>query len=321
MIKFGIVGAGAIAQQFARDITKCKGAKLVAIASRNIEKAEVFRDKFNIEIAFGSYQEMAESDKIDAVYIATPHNFHKEQSILFMNNKKHVLCEKPISVNLNELNSMIDSATKNQVLLMEAMWTRFLPSSIIVKEVVESNKLGKLKNIYLEFGYSLINNYSEDRRLINPNLAGGSLLDLGVYPVSFLMHVNNNEIKKITAEARLHKNGVDIETHMNIKFENGSTATLKCSMDTQMNKPGILEFENGTITMEDFSRCKRIYINNEVMDIPFIEEGFGYQINSFVNTLENNLIENEVMTYNESRKVMSIMDKVRKIIGVKYPFE
>jgi len=321
MIKFGIVGAGAIAHQFARDIKKCKDSKLVAISSRSIKRALEFKEKYNLELAFGSYEEMAKSNEIDAVYIATPHNFHKEQSILFMDNKIHVLCEKPISVNLIELNEMIASAQQNKVLLMEAMWTRFLPSSIIVKEVVKSNKLGKLKNVNLEFGYSLINNYSEERRLLNPSLAGGSLLDLGVYPISFLMHVNDSKIKSIKAHSRMHKIGVDIETNMLIEFADGSTAKLDCSMDTDLNKPGLLEFESGTIIMEDFSRSKRIYIDGKVMDIPFIEEGFGYQINSFTNTINNHLLENDVMTYEESRKVMSIMDQVRKITGIKYPFE
>jgi len=321
MIRFGIVGAGAIAHQFARDIKNCKDASLVAVASRSLEKAEKFRNKYNLNLAYGSYEEMSESQEIDAVYIATPHNFHKEQSILFMNKKIHVLCEKPISVNLKELDDMITSAKENKVLLMEAMWTRFLPSSIVVKEVIESNRLGKLKNVDLEFGYSLIESYSEDRRLLNPNLAGGSLLDLGVYPISFLMHVNSGEIKNIEAQARIHKTGVDTETRMLINFKDGSKATLVCSMDTDMNKPGILEFEKGIIKMDDFSRSKKIYINDEIIDIPFIEDGFGYQINSFINTISNNLLENEIMTYNESRKVMAIMDEVRSIIGVKYPFE
>ncbi len=321
MIKFGIVGAGSIANQFARDISKCKDAKCVAIASRSLEKAELFRETHNLEFAFGSYEEMAKSNEIDAVYIATPHNFHKEQSILFMNHKKHVLCEKPISVNLNQLNDMIESAKENNVLLMEAMWTRFLPASIIVKEVVESNKFGKLKNVYLEFGYDLMENYSEDRRLLNPKLAGGSLLDLGVYPISFLMYLSKEKIKKINAEARLHKTGVDIETRISIDFENDLKAKLICCMDTDMNNPGVFEFENGIIKMEHFSRSTRVIINDDIINIPFIEEGFGYQINSFINTINNGKTENDIMSYYESQKVMSVMDEVRKIIGVKYPFE
>ncbi|MCK5761607.1 MAG: Gfo/Idh/MocA family oxidoreductase [Candidatus Izimaplasma sp.] len=321
MIRFGIVGAGVIAHQFAQDIRKCKDSKLVAIASRSIEKAEEFKDKYNLDYAYGSYEEMAKSNRIDAVYIATPHNFHKEQSILFMNSKIHVLCEKPISVNLRELNEMIDSAIGNKVLLMEAMWTRFLPATITVKEVVDSNTLGKLKKINLEFGYDLIDDYPEEKRLLNPALAGGSLLDLGVYPISYLMHMQKDTIKYIKASSRIHKTGVDIETNMDIEFNDGSLATLTSCMDTDMNKPGILEFENGIIKVEDFSRSKRIFINGEPFDIPFIKGGFSYQINSFVNTLNNNLLENEIMTYNESRKVMKIMDQVRNTVGVKYPFE
>ncbi len=321
MVRFGIVGAGAIAHQFAKDINACENAKLVAIASRSIERAIEFKKEYNLELAFGNYQELAESSEIDAVYIATPHNFHKEQGILFMNNKKHVLCEKPVTVNLSELNDMIESAKENKVLIMEAMWTRFLPSSLLVKELVQSNKLGKLKNVSLEFGYSLINDYPEEKRLLNPDLAGGSLLDLGVYPISFLMHINDGTIKHIEAEARLSNKKIDIETQMKIEFTDGSKASLKCSMDTDMNTPGVLEFEKGTIKMEDFSRSKKIFVNDEKIDIPFIEGGFSYQINSFVKTIDNGQLENEIMTYDESKKVMSIMDQVRKIIGVKYPFE
>lgn len=321
MIKFGIVGAGSIAHQFARDIKYSKDAKLVAIASRSIDKAHKFKTKYNLEFAYSSYLEMAESNEIDAVYIATPHNFHKEQSILFLEKKIHVLCEKPISVNLKELNDMIDSAIENKVLLMEAMWTRFLPASLKVKEVINSNKLGDFKKAYFEFGYNLISDYNEERRLLNPHLAGGSILDLGVYPISFLMSIINKDIEKIDAKSRIHKTGVDIDADINIEFSDNSQARLISTMDKDMNAPATIEFEKGTIIMENFSRSKRMYLNGKVIDIPFVGGGFSYQIDSFVETINNGLLENEIMTYEESRKVMKIMDEVRRIVGVKYPFE
>ncbi len=321
MIRFGIVGAGVIAHKFAEDITKVEDVKLVAVASRNLEKAKAFQTMYQLDYAFGSYEEMANSKTINAVYIATPHNFHKAQSILFMDHKIHVLCEKPIAVNLGELDEMINSAVKNDVLLMEAMWTRFLPSSQYVKAVVDSEKFGKLNHVVLEFGYELIQNYPIEKRLLNPELAGGSLLDLGVYPISFLMHVNRNKIENIAASARFHETGVDLETQISISFENGSTANLKCSMDTDLNAPGVLEFEKGTITIEDFSRSKKLYLNETTIEMPFTGGGFNYQIDSFVKTLNNNLLENDIMNYEESRKVMKIMDEVREIINLKYPFE
>lgn len=321
MIRFGIVGAGSISQKFAKDIHFSKGAIITSIASRNLDKAIKFKNKFDIEYAFGSYEEMAKSDLIDAVYIATPHNFHKEQAILFMNNKKHVLCEKPISVNLNELNKMIQSAEENNVLLMEAMWTRFLPSSVKVREIVKSNILGKLKSAYLEFGYSLIENYLEEGRLLNPNLAGGSILDIGVYPIAFLMDLTDCKIKKINAKSRLHKTGVDIETVINFEFSDNSHATVISSLDTYLNTPAVFKFEKGTIVMEEFSRSNKIFVNDEAISIPYTGEGFPHQIDSFVETLNNNLKENPIMTYEESRKVMKVMDEVRKKVGVIYPFE
>ncbi len=321
MIKFGIIGAGVIAHKFAEDINKVEGAKLVAVASRDIKRAVAFKEKYALDYAFGNYEEMAKSNKIDAVYIATPHNFHKDQSIMFMEYQKHVLCEKPIAVNLSELDQMIASAKANKVLLMEAMWTRFLPSSRYMKQLVESNRFGALKKVVLEFGYALIKNYPKEKRLLNPALAGGSLLDLGVYPISFLMYLNQSKIKNLKATARLHKTGVDIETQMEILFENDLKAFLKCSMDTNLNAPGSFEFEKGKVLMEDFSRCKNLDINGEALEIPYIEGGFNYQIASFVKTINNNLLENDIMSYEESRKVMKIMDDVRKIINLKYPFE
>ncbi len=321
MLKFGIIGAGVIAHKFAEDINKVAGAKLVAIASRDIKRAVAFKEHYTLDYAFGNYEEMARSNKIDAVYIATPHNFHKNQSIMFMEYHKHVLCEKPIAVNLFELDEMIASAKVNKVLLMEALWTRFLPSSIYMKNLVESNQFGLLKEVVLEFGYALIENYSEEKRLLNPSLAGGSLLDLGVYPISFLMYLNQSKIKSLKAAARLHKTGVDIETRIEILFENGLKAFLKCSMDTNLNAPGKFEFEKGIVLMEDFSRCKKLIVNGESLEIPYIEGGFNYQIASFIKTINNNLLENDIMSYEESRKVMKIMDDVRKMINLKYPFE
>jgi len=321
MIRFGIVGAGGIAQKFARDIKFSEGAIATAVASRDLDRANEFKDTHGIEHAFGSYEEMAKSDLIDAVYIATPHNFHMEQSILFMNHNKHVLCEKPIAVNVSQFEKMVQSAKENNVLLMEAMWTRFLPTTLKVRETVQSKKLGKLKHAYLEFGFSVMGLGGDNGRLFNANLAGGSLLDMGVYPVAYTLNLTNQPVKSIEAKAQFYKTGIDTECIIDLTFEDDSTAQLVSSFLEDRNTPGVVEFENGTIEIDNFWRSQKVTIDDTLFDFPHIGEGFPYQINGFVETLEKGLLENEVMTHDQTRKSMTLLDRIRKVIELKYPFE
>ncbi|MCF7926734.1 MAG: Gfo/Idh/MocA family oxidoreductase [Candidatus Izimaplasma sp.] len=321
MIRFGIVGAGSIAHKFAEDIKGTKKATITAVSSRSKEKAEAFAKRFEIEQAVEGYDTLAKSNLVDAVYIATPHPFHKEQTLLFLNNNKHVLCEKPVSVNEDEFIEMRNTAKENNVLLMEAMWTRFLPSTKKIKDIVESEKYGKLKHLYFEFGYPLIDDVNEKNRLLNPDLAGGSLLDIGVYPISFLLHLVRDQIKTLKTDATFHKTGVDTYVRMEITFESGVTATLKSSINQDLNAPGVINFEKGTMSIEDFSRSNHFQVNDKTYNEPFIKGGFTHQIIDFVKTVEQNKIENPIMTHKESQRVMAFMDRVRKQIGLTYPFE
>jgi predicted dehydrogenase len=321
MIRFGIVGAGGIAQKFARDIKFCEGAVVTAVASRSLDRAIDFKNDHDIEFAFGSYEEMAKSDLIDAVYIATPHNFHMEQSILFMNHKKHVLCEKPIAVNGEEFEKMVSSSKENNVLLMEAMWTRFLPVTLKVREAIASKKLGKFRNAYLEFGFSVMGLGGDTGRLFNPNLAGGSLLDMGVYPVAYTLNLTDSPIKELKAKAEFSKTGIDTECIIDIVYDDESKITCVSSFKEDRNTPGVLEFENGLITIDNFWRSQKVKIGLETYEYPFIGEGFPYEINSFVDTLNKGELENEIMTHDQTRQSMKLLDRIRKEIGLVYPFE
>ena len=321
MIRFGIIGAGGIATKFASDIKFVQNAKLVAVASRTHKKAIAFKEKFNIEYAFESYEEMAKSDLIDAVYVAIPHNFHKEVSIMCMNHKKHVLCEKPIAVNAEEFEEMVISSKKNEVLLMEAMWTKFLPVTKKVREVVISNELGALKHTYLEFGQNITGLGGDVGRWFNFNLAGGSLLDMGVYPIAYTLNLTEIPVKSIKAKAQFYHTGIDTVCEVDIVFEDDSTATLVSSFLETKNKPGIIEFEKGTIIVDDFWESQRVSINGKVYDYPHIGQGFPYQIEAFSDTIEKGLLENDLMTHDQTRKSMELLDRIREIIGLKYPFE
>lgn len=321
MIRFGIVGAGKIAHKFARDIRLVKNAELVGIASRDPFKALNFKEKYDLEVAYGSYLEMAKDPNIDAVYIATPHNFHLEQSMLFLKHQKHVLCEKPIAVNTKQFDTMVAVAKENQLLLMEAMWTKFLPSHVLIKELIEEKELGRLIHADLEMGYDLLQGYPKEGRLLNPILAGGSILDIGVYPISMMRSYTKEAITDVEAKAIMSDTGVDNSCVMDFTFADGSTAHLASYLDKPITGAGKLVFEHGTVMLEDFSRCERFTLNDEIYETPFLGEGFVHEITAFADTIMENQFENEVMPYESSRDALQIMDAVRKKIHLVYPFE
>ncbi|XFA98309.1 Gfo/Idh/MocA family protein [Candidatus Izemoplasma sp. B36] len=321
MIRFGIVGCGGIAKKFARDIKFVKDAKLVAVSARTKEKAEKYKEQYMVPYAYSSYNDLASSNEINAVYIATPHSFHYEQAILFLKHKKHVLVEKPIAVNQLQFKEMIKVAKENNVLLMEAMWTYFLPSTIYIKKYIEDNNPGNLREANISFGYALIDNYPEERRLLNPNLAGGSLLDMGVYPVSFYNLISNTKIKNIDAKAELTSSGVDKTTYIKITDASNSITNIKSSIEEHFDNNATLIYDNVKIKIQDFSRSNKFYINNKEYNIPYEGEGFVHQIRSFVNTIEENKIENPIANHTLSMKTLEIMDQVRNKIGLTYPFE
>ncbi|BCR35768.1 Gfo/Idh/MocA family protein [Mariniplasma anaerobium] len=321
MIRFGIVGAGGIAEKFATDIKSVKNAKAVAIASRDLERANKFKDKFNLDYAFDSYEKMAESDLIDAVYIATPHSFHKEQSIMFMNHKKHVLCEKPIAVNSQQFEDMVVSSQKNKVLLMEAMWTKFLPATIKLREVVHSGVLGKLKHAYIEFGQDLRHIGGDTGRLFNMNLAGGCLLDMGIYPLSYTLNLTDSSVKTIKAKAEFHHTGVDTKSIVDFVFDDGSSAKLISSFMEVLDAPSVFEFEKGNIVVDHFHKSEKVIIKDKTYYFPHVSGGFEYEIEAFSKTIEDGLLENDIMTHEQTRKSMKLLDRTRKVFGLKYPFE
>ncbi|MCL4127600.1 UNVERIFIED_CONTAM: hypothetical protein GTU68_056476 [Idotea baltica] len=180
-INWGIIGCGKIANKFATDLATIEDAALVAVASRNQENANDFAQKHNAKKAYNSYETLAKDANVDAVYIATPHSFHKEHSILCLQNKKAVLCEKPFAMNLQEVEQMIAVAKENNTLLMEALWTYFLPHFNFVLEIIKQEKFGKLQELKADFGFSTP--YNTESRLFKKEVGGGSLLDIGIYPI------------------------------------------------------------------------------------------------------------------------------------------
>ncbi len=321
-IRFGIVGTGTIAHRFAEAIKDVSNAELVAVASRTKENAEKFGNEFNIPLRFDSYEKMAQSDKIDAAYIAVPHSGHIECSCLMMNNGKHVLCEKPMAVNLREAKEMFGCAEKNNVLLMEAMWARLVPGTLKMLEIVENGVLGDILGVEGKFCYTMDEDEMGHHVFKNEN-GGGSLLDVGVYGLNFASWYLGKDVAEINAQAEIF-NDVDSHTCALLKYKNGAIADISSAILLRKPNEGYVYGSKGYAHLQRFYAPQQIEIclNNgerQTISTPYAGNGFEEQITHFCECVLNGLKESPVVTHEQTCFITEQMDKIRKIIGVKYP--
>lgn len=324
-IRWGIIGTGDIAHRFATACKNTKGASLEAVASRDKEKAEKFAGEFGIKHSFGSYEEMAQWDGIDAAYVATPHATHGPFAILFMNHGKAILSEKPITVNCHELQKMIDCAAQNKVFMMEAMWARLTPGTIKILEIVNSGVIGKVKGVQAAFCYDMSDNLGH--HAFNPVYGGGSLLDVGCYCLSFASWLVDSPVEDITAEAELGTTGVDVHCCVLIKYQSGAIASLTSAM--LLNKPGdgYIFGEKGYIKTTDRFYAPQeftVFVEGQkpkVYKCPFLGNGFEEQILEANQCIREGKLESDVIPHVQSMKIIKQMDEIRKKIGVKYPLD
>jgi predicted dehydrogenase len=320
--RWGVIGTGGIAKTFARDIALLEGHSVVAVGSRTLGKAQDFASEFSA-VGLGSYEELVESD-VDAVYVATPHSLHAENSILALNAKKPVLCEKPFSVNALEAERMIEAACSNSVALMEAMWSRFLPHYATVREIVDSGELGELVALYADHGQPL----PADRyyRLHAPELAGGALLDLGIYPISLAFMVLG-EPDSIIASSQPTVSGVDAQTSMIFSYFTGEQAIMTTTLKVRTPCTAQIIGTKGRINIDSnfyTPTSMQVVIDGKVArEYPKNYQGHGIreQASAFADLVRNGEIESPVMSHQESLAIMHVMDEIREMIGLKYPFE
>ena len=318
-IRWGIIGLGKIANKFATDLASIETVELVAVASRNLQNANNFAEKHNAKKAYSSYEELAKDTNVDAVYIATPHSFHKEHAILCLRNKKAVLCEKPFAMNLSEVTEMIQVAKENNVLLMEALWSFFLPHFTYVLDLVKSEKFGKLKSLEADFGFHTP--YNTDSRLFKKDLGGGSLLDIGIYPI-FAALATLGEPDAIHAKATFFENGADASCDMVFQYKNAK-ATLKSTLLEETPSVAILKFDKATVKLNrQFHQSSSITViqNNkeEIINFDFKTIGYNFETEHFNNLLRAGEKESNIMTFEFSKNLINTLDKVREIIGLKY---
>jgi len=313
-IRFGIIGAGRIAQKFATGIKYVEDAQLAAIASRSIESADDFGNMFDIEKRYGSYKELAEDPDIDVVYISTPNSLHKEHTLLCLRNKKAVICEKPFGVNRSEVEEMIQVAKENNVFLMEAMWTRFFPVIKVVKQWVEEGLIGDVKMIEGDFGFKSETGYGDIR--FNKALAGGSLMDVGIYPLSLASMIYKVQPTDVKVIADVGKTGVDEQAAVILGYENGSLGLLSCGMVAETPKNVYITGEKGYIHIPDAWYAQRAILkvvgkDDVRIDIPVEGNGYNYEVQEIVTCIQNGKLESDIMPLKETLEIIDTLDKIK----------
>lgn len=315
-----IVGAGHIAEAMAKTINMMDGVELYAIASRSIEKAEKFAEKYNIPNAYGSYEELANDSNAGLIYVATPHTFHYEISKMFVEHKLPVLCEKPFTVNAKEAEDLFKTAKDNGVFITEALWTRFMPVVDKVREFM--SQIGPVKFMESQFCVHNI----ENERMHNPMLAGGALLDLGIYTITAAFMIFGTDFCDVWSDAVLTDEGVDAENQIILTYPDKKHAFLMSAMNVKTDSHTRICGENGYIEVDGPSNwnCVRVYDTFDNLITEYKPErltGYEYEVESSVKAISEGKLECEEMPHSETLRVMNFMDSLRDKWGMKYPFE
>ncbi|MEP2278047.1 Gfo/Idh/MocA family oxidoreductase [Maribacter sp.] len=323
MIKWGIVGAGNIAHSFSKDLALVNGGKLVSVASRSLEKARTFADEYEAENAYGSYEELFNSGTVDIIYLATPHTSHADLSVAAMKAGNAVLCEKPMGVNKAEVEKMVAVAKENNVFLMEALWSRFNPTIKEVKELVVNGTIGEIGYLHSDFAFYAMDR-DEDGRLLNPDLAGGSLLDIGIYPI-FLAYLMLGKPKDIKATANFHKTGVEMQCSMIFNYDNAQ-AILYSGLNSNSEKKSEIAGSLGTIFIHPRWHESTGYTlekDGERISNELGKRGKGYvhEIEEVHLCLNSGKKESDLWSHQNSLDLIGIMDSVREKTGIVFRFE
>lgn len=323
-MNIAILGIGHIAEKMAAAIGGLDdNYKPYAAASRNIENAEKFAEKWVFEKAYGSYEEMLVDENVDLVYIATPHLFHYDQALMCLNAGKNILVEKPFAVNFTQAKAVLDTAKSKNLLAAEAIWTRYMPSRYMINDLIKSGIIGEAVSITASLCY-LIENV---KRMYDPELAGGTLLDLGIYPLNFSSMIFGDNIKSLNGFCTKLETGVDAQESISIEYENGRFASLFSSMKTPGDRGGVIYGTKGYITVQNINNPEAIRIYNiehemikEILPPPQIN-GYEYELMACRDAIMNGETECKDMPHSEILEIMKQMDHLRNLWGIKYPFE
>ena len=316
------MGLGKIAHKFASDLQLSNEAILYGVASRSNDKAAIFGKTFNATMVYDSYEQLASDPEIDVIYIATPHVFHYEHTLLCLNNNKNVLCEKPLGMNKKEVLAMQNTAQSKHLFLMQGLWTRFIPATEKLLQLLSAHVIGDLIFMKADFGFKGNTNPAE--RIYNKNLGGGSLLDIGIYPL-YLSLITLGYPTTIKAMARKSDTGVDTFCSILLDYQNREKAMLESTIEINTPTEAVIYGKKGIIKLHTrFHHSEKIslYQNGElkeVFDIKYRGEGYIHEIEEVNNCLQNNQLESQKLSHKLNLQLITLLDEVRYKIGLHYP--
>jgi predicted dehydrogenase len=321
--KMAIMGPGGIAGLMAYTVTSIPEIERYAVGSRDLGRAQAFAEKYGFQKAYGSYEELVRDPDVELVYVATPHSHHYENTMLCIDHGKHALVEKAFTVNAKQAGKLLEYAVEKKVLVTEAIWTRYMPSRNMINELLDSGVIGTPNFLTANLGYLI----SHIRRITDPMLAGGTLLDLGVYTINFASMVFGDKVTGLSAEAVLFDTGVDAMNNFTMRFEGGKTAFMYCTAMSQTDREGVIYGDKGRLVIDNINNPERIHVfdlnYNEIAchEVPQQITGYEYQVISAVKAIEEGRLECPEMPHSETIRIMELMDSIRATRGYKYPFE
>ena len=323
MFRIGIIGAGWIADKMAQAIAPFKDIEIYAIASRSLDKAETFAKTYGIPVAYGSYTELVTDPSVDLVYIATPHSHHYDHAMLAIEHGKPVLVEKAFTANAAQAERLIKAAREKGVFITEAIWTRYMPMSHKVTEIMESGVIGKPRVLTATLCYMM----EEKERIVRADLCGGALLDLGVYSLNFARMYFGTDIVKTVSNCHLGPTGMDMHECISLSYADGRMANLQSGALCLNDRQGIISGTEGYIRVDNINcpEVIEVYRNYELVaryEKPEdMVNGYEYQVFECMRCLQEGLLESPMMPHKETISIMRQMDELRKEWGVNYPYD
>lgn len=322
--RWGILGPGNIAAKFAAGVAALDDQEVIAVGSRTQASVDRFADRFDIVRRHVGYEALATDPQIDAIYVATPHNFHREHTLLALRNGKHVLCEKPFAINAVQAQEMVDEARRQKLFLMEAMWSRFLPIIVEARKLIAEGAIGNVQMVQADFGFRA--SFNPASRLFDPALGGGALLDVGVYPVSLAM-MALGQPDRIAAIAALGATGIDENTGILLGFPGGEVALLATTVRASTLQEATILGDNGSIRLHspwwvgNTLTLQRTGHKPEQIVRPYFANGYSHEAIEVATCVRAGKLESDVMSLDESVRIMAVMDTIRAQLGMKYPME
>lgn len=321
---WGILGCGNISGSFVRSLFQIPDTQIKACSSKDLARAKKFAEEFQIDSFYDDYETMLNDPSIDVIYIGTTHNDHFKNVQLCLEYKKAVLCEKPFCVNAYQAKQLFKKARESQIFIMEAMWSRFLPALIDVFDIIHRGKIGEVRHVKADFGIQVPIDYNN--RWFNKELAGGALLDLGIYPLFLSRMVHGSKPVKISSTARIGSTGVDEESHYFLEYPNSATSMLSSTFTMKMPHDATIYGSEGVLSITDFFHPHSYAVlsykgASEKIEKPHELPGYKYEAEEVIRCMQQGLLESPLMPHSLTIDMLELMDSLRSQWGLKYDFE